>query len=337
VWRDALVPNKTVKQPWADHVRPFAELPSAALHEAVGFDKHLWELAKTDAKEAAKESVLGRIHYRHGAPRVGEPIYRTPARAERNQPTMACGRGTGHLGTGLYFFGTLSAAFHSRGRFAPKLSRMDEATLREETQHVWVVDVSSLDPPLDVDFREWAKTHPTVRYLFGDKQVWKYHDFAKALLCYPSGLTYYRKIAAELAEATAALAVAKAAWWDAPSGDDDEAATAMWELEDTVKQLETKERSVGRNLERDLHRIDWDAPRWEQIDRPSYSDVEPLAPTAQAAVDAYVRDVEERRFPGYHPMTYYMRSIGVSAIIHRDWGQHNAGDVGNIWYPEVSP
>jgi len=61
-------------------------------------------------------------------------------------------------------------------------------------------------------------------------------DFAKALLCYPSGLTYYRKIATELAEAAAAFTAAEKVWRDAPVDEDDAAAAVMWELEDTVKE-----------------------------------------------------------------------------------------------------
>jgi len=336
MWSEVLTPNREARWPWTDHVQSLSELPSDALKEAVEFDRHLWALAERDPEAAARESVSNQIHYRHGVPRLGEPIFRTPQQAERSQPRMYCDRGTGHLGTGLYFFGTLSAAFHSGYGFAPQLGEMGERELREATAGlVWVIDVSSLSPP-DVDERKaWEETHGAVRYLFSEEKVYEYHDFAKNLLCYPSGVAALARMTTELTEAEEAAAVAGKQSDDNP--DDDDLWSAAYDLDQEVKRLREHQRRATDTLRGDVRDIDWKAPSREMPpDRESYLAVAPLASRAQAAVDAYVLDVEERRFPGYHPMTYYMRLLNVTAIVHQDWRQHNSGSIGNIWYPWLS-
>jgi hypothetical protein len=35
-------------------------------------------------------------------------------------------------------------------------------------------------------------------------------------------------------------------------------------------------------------------------------------------------------------MTYYMRALGYDGVLHASWQQFNSGDIGNIWYPDVS-
>lgn len=48
---------------------------------------------------------------------------------------------------------------------------------------------------------------------------------------------------------------------------------------------------------------------------------------------SYWRSQAEERF---HPMTYYMRALGYDGVLHASWQQFNSGDIGNIWYPDVS-
>lgn len=51
---------------------------------------------------------------------------------------------------------------------------------------------------------------------------------------------------------------------------------------------------------------------------------------AEAAIQRAVIDGK------YHPMTYYMRSLGYDGVVHsRSWRAFTTGDMGNIWYPEV--
>jgi hypothetical protein len=358
MWRDVLTSNPSARWPWTDHVRPFSDLPSAAIKEAIEFDQHLWAIAETDPDEAAKESVYSGIHYRSGAPRMGEPLYRSRGAAERGQRSMYCGRGTGHLGTGLYFFGTLSAAT-KEGAWTvdSRLAGMSESALRKALRGITVVDVSSLVIPTFEDWKEWAQTHDIIRYPDKPKSL-AYEAFGKALLCYPGALVLLSKKLTELDGMQVRLADVNAqidALLDGP--DDEQLSEAASEAIDTLwyerddlwrdqKALDSRIGDVRSDLHAWVTRIDWNAPRWESVpDRPSEYGIDrspsliesyqPLPPRAQAAVDAFERDITERRFPGFHPMTYYMRSIGVAAIVQRDWTEHNDGMRGCIWYPEA--
>ena len=111
----------------------------------------------------------------------------------------------------------------------------------------------------------------------------------------------------------------------------------MFSLRNNLKKLRDELRDAESRVRRDVSTIDFDAPSFQLPDRDSYMDVEPLGTRAQAAVNAYARDVEKRDFPGYHPMTYYMGALGIQAVIQSNWGELNSGDVGCIWYPGATP
>lgn len=312
----------------------------------MAFDRHLWELAKTDPEKAAQESAYGGVHYRTGAPRIGEPIFRTPEDAALDQRNMYCGRHTGHFGTGLYFFGTLSAAFKSGAvfwagtpgvRMAQEFGSWEEVRLREEFRHVWAVGVSSLQPPSGVaDPREWRREHDHIRYLFEHKQVLKYHDFARALMCYPAYRADVVRLEAQVAAAKAEETAWDKAYDEAETEEEEETADRlMWAAREEYRRLRSEWERKESRLRRYTFTIDWDSPSHEPVPERAALAYKPLAPRAEVAINRYLDDIKDRRFPGYHPMTYYMRSIGVAAIIHRDWSEHNSGGIGNIWYPEV--
>ncbi|RLB37260.1 MAG: hypothetical protein DRH30_13495 [Deltaproteobacteria bacterium] len=317
-------PNRAKQMPWADHVQPFSDLPWKAIQQAIGFDRSLFELAKTDRHDAAWSCIAGKIHYRSGAPRLGEPIFVDQSHAKHGYEKMSCGRGTGHLGSGLYFFGTLTAAY---GAHLSELSDASETQIREKMKHVWVVDVSSIP--------EGAVRLPD------HEKMWKMHGFAKAMICYPDDLASYRKVKSAVKENAARSEALSLEMDEMLKGDDSDPVPDGYEgleddmhsLRDDLRDLRNKLRDAENRVRRDVSTIDFDAPAFQLPSRASYMDVEPLGAQAQTAVDAYSLDVEERNFPGYHPMTYYMGALGVQAVIQSDWGELNSGDVGCIWYP----
>ena len=319
--------NPATSYPWDGHVKRLVDLNEDVVRQFVERDREHHRIAERDPREAWHLAFEEKLFFRAGAPRLGEPLYRDPLEAERGWTRVSAGRGTGHLGTGLYFFGTLKAAS------------------RKGMDGVWVVDLSSV-PDKQILTPGRDLTHDL-------------HDLGNALGSWPS----YHARAIEAAEEQ--LAVARALWdarralREAEGGEHDRFWDKQYELEAELKEAKARFRDAERDLERAYRRIEKGSLR-ERVDfffaereRLEYDSGESvhvaaaerdlryvlrakLPPTAAYAVRRYEEDIENRRFPGYRPMTYYMRRNGFAAVVHRDWREFNSGVIGNIWYPEVA-
>jgi hypothetical protein len=337
-------PNRGERWPWEGHVHPLAHMSGETLRSFVERDRELWEIAERDPDRATRQAIEDRIFFRRLPPRLGEPIYRTAEQAKLDQRNMYCGRGTGHLGTGFYFFGTLRAAADS--------SRIYEATgdeLRELLSAVYAVDMEHV--PDDRIFMP------------GAQETQRVHAFGEAMLCWPRrqlkavgarGAVLGAQEAAEAAEAVL------------DRDDSDDAFYAWEEAKEALRDAQVAFRSARASLDitadklrepglrpnmfideildiidevKDEPRV----PREHVYVEPEPTPLPPLMdmslpeppPAAFESIERYLDDVAERRFPGFHPMTYYMVERGYEAVLHASWGEFNSGDIGNIWYPTV--
>jgi hypothetical protein len=82
---------------WQGSIEPATAEDAAA-------DRDVQAAAARDPEKAFWAVRKRQVFYRVGAARLGEPL-----------PKMDCGRDTGHIGSGLYFFGTYAAAVRSAG------------------------------------------------------------------------------------------------------------------------------------------------------------------------------------------------------------------------------
>jgi hypothetical protein len=340
-----LASNRGERWPWEGHVHPLAELDDEVLLDLVRRDRVLWARAQYDPQGATLQAIEDRLFFRRNEPRLGEPLYRTPAQAEQDQRNMYCGRGTGHLGTGLYFFGTLHAA--------ADLNTFPESPdrIRELVSDVWAVDMEHI---------------PDARIYMSDAEATgRAHRFAKAMLCWPPERRSAKVAYAAVRAAQEALEAAQALL-DLDE-DDDEAFYGVEDAEQSLREASRSARSALVTAERtaeylDTHRLRRVQPNGDFLDDlidlidetkdepqrhgprgalPTRRS-EPVlqlravpepAPDVATAIERYVEDAQGRRFPGYHPMTYYMRELGYDAVLHTGWDEFNSGDIGNLWYP----
>lgn len=340
MWSDheVLTPNRGHAWPWEGHVHPLDQLPDSAIRGFVERDRDLWELARRDPDRAVQTAIEERIFFRRNEPRLGEPIYRSPENAALDRQNVHCGRGTGHLGTGLYFFGTLQAAADTKRLYEPG------ADLRGLVRGVYLVDMEHV---------------PAERiYMPTADETRRAHDFASALICWPAA----RRRADDAEDAVDAAQKA----FDAAQADDDGSDDdfyAIEELRDVLRDARHELRQARVELQRRREVLDRDRLKpnvdvdelismLSEVDRtPIHGrapiapwrrpavveapmpEVEPLPKLVGEAIARYVEDVEMRRFPGFHPMTYYMQERGYEAVLHASWGEFNSGDIGNLWYP----
>lgn len=336
MWSEALTPNRSVQWPWEGHVHRLDELDEAAIRGFVERDRELWALAQREPDRAARIAIEDRVFFRRNEPRLGEPIYRSPENAKLDRQNVHCGRGTGHLGTGLYFFGTLQAA-------ASKRIHEPGVDLRELVRGIYLVDMEHVP-----DERICMPTAAETQAL---------HDFAKALICWPDARQAVERAQEELQWAEEAFEAA-----DVDDGSDeafyalqeagDARRRAQRDLRDALLELDRRQNVLERrqlqpNMDIDeliemLGEIDRTpreghvhVPPWRRTEPEDVSlpEVKPLAPAVMEAIERYQGDVAERRFPGYHPMTYYMQERGFEAVLHASWHEFNSGDIGNLWYP----
>lgn len=340
--REALTPNRGAPWPWDGHLHALHTMDIETLRHFVQRDRDLWALADTDPDEATRLAIDERVFFRRNPPRLGEPIYRSEEYAERDRQNMYCGRGTGHLGTGLYFFGTLRAAVDSVDIYR---ARADE--LRQLVRGIYAVDMEHVP-----DDRIYM---PTAR------QTQRMHAFANALICWP---VEHRRAEAARRDAQAAEEAFEQARLRAEEEDSDEAFYAEEEARDELREAKRDLRSAVADLSRRRDTMEADQlqpnvsidelleilgepdrtpsglsakrPPWEppapRAEEP-LPDVPAPPPAAANAIERYLQDVEAQRFPGYHPMTYYMTALGYEAVLHASWGEFNSGDIGNLWYP----
>jgi len=351
------------QEPWAGHVRPLSEMDDATIAAFVARDLELWALAETEPFRAVQQAIGDRVFFRAGAPRFGEPVYRSEQAAEDDQRNMYCGRSTGHLGTGLYFFGTLTAAAAAPRSpstvlggagdpyAAPHRRASLEALVRERRSDVWVVDMEHV-PDERIFMPDAAATQHT-------------HDFAKALLCWEPERRRAEHARDAVATGQESLQAAQAAL---DLEDTDEAFYDAEDAKDAVREARRSFRSALADLERLLSDLESCPVRRvrpngfieDLLDvieetkglpaRPAPAYVEPVPapelppvdfsiprppPAVAEAIRRYLDDTEVRRFPGFHPMTYYMAEVGYEAVLHASWGEFNSGGKGNIWYPVV--
>lgn len=264
------------RYPWDGHVVPIDEsddVYSAKLLEGADSEKRV--------VRRALDGVVGfgpRRFYRAGAPRLGEP-----------PEQMRDGRDSGHLGSGLYFFGLLAPARASADRNDADVYRVVGGP-----RHPFVTGEPFID-------------------------AWKLHDFGKALWCVASDLRDYRALLAERRDLDDKLRHA--------------ASDREWDKVyfDIASNKESVKRAADV-LSKDLHELGFSGPRLEDFtDVRVYSSPESvkLPPRIAKAVERF--QTEGR----YHPMTYYMRSLGYDGVVHRNPEQFRSGTIGNIWYPEV--
>lgn len=327
-------------RPWDGHVHSLVDLDSTALQQFVERDRDLWRMAETDPDGATRLAIEERVFFRRNPPRLGEPIFRTASNAEGGRQSMYCGRGTGHLGTGLYFFGTLRAAI---GR---AFDQARGAELRQLVRGIYAVDMEHV---------------PSERiYMPTARQTQRMHSFANALICWPSER---RRGEAARRRVEAAEVALKRARLRAEGDGSDQAFYAEEEAREELREAKKVLRETVASLARWRDKMQADRLRpnvsidelMEMLDEPvrggptvdkrvswkppalpveePLPDVPEPPPEAAAAISLYMQDVDGRRFPGYHPMTYYMTALGYSAVLHASWDEFNGGDIGNIWYP----
>jgi len=194
--------------PWDDKIVPIDASDLAYMSEVE-------QIESQRGREAAARFVLGRENrrfYRRNQPRLGEPVFKSEAsRARGTTPSMYCGRGTGHLGSGLYFFGTLRAA-------------LDGAS----PSSVFRVIGGPRNPYI-------ARTRDDTR---------KLHAFGKALLCYPDEFLAYGNSKRDLEERTARLASLERysdAWHDLDdeiAAEKDNASALLRDLKLTARKIQ---------------------------------------------------------------------------------------------------
>lgn len=240
--------------PWVDAVVPVVADPEPDYRLAAKVRAYVEQGRPDYARAVIRERGW---YYRVHAPRLGEPLSQ-----------MSCGRGTGHYGSGLYFFGTFDAALQSA-----------QGVLEEVYRVVGGPQKPYRVGSLEADPAAWDTS-------------WKLHALGKALICWPAAEEARREMTREIRAA---------------DEDDYDVYAKRDELREVVREIGSFRAMLmyaGPRIDPDLHR-------------------------AEAAIQ---RSVVERR---YHPMTYYMRSLGYDGIIHTSWRQFTAGGIGNIWYPEV--
>jgi hypothetical protein len=240
--------------PWVDAVVPVVADPEPDYRLAAKVRAYVEQGRPDYARAVIRERGW---YYRVHAPRLGEPLSQ-----------MSCGRGTGHYGSGLYFFGTFDAALQTAQGVLEEVYRV----------------VGGPKNPYRVGA---AEDEPTAW-----EASWKLHKFGKALLCLPAAEEDRLELTREIRTA---------------DEDDYSVYDTRDALRDLVREIgrfQATLKYAGPRLDTNLHR-------------------------AEAAIQ---RAVVEGR---YHPMTYYMRSLGYDGIIHTSWRQFTTGGIGNIWYPEV--
>jgi hypothetical protein len=325
-----LTPNAAAKMPWSSHVKRLIDFDDSIVRQFVERDREHWQIAESDPRRAWHRAFEEKLFFRSGPPRLGEPLYRDKLEAEKGWTRTPMGRGTGHLGTGLYFFGTLRAALHGH---------------EENLGSVWVVDLSSLtDGEILTPGRDM--THDL-------------HDMGRALGGWSSDKAY----AVEGAELRLSLAEQIARLQEELRNADGEEWEALYEQQYELREQLKEARGVYDRAESALKRAynrirqgsireypDWDFAERGTLDFDDavpaevtaatrdlkYVEAAKLPPTAAYAVERYEDDVARHTFPGYRPLTYYMRRKRIAAVVHRDWREFNSGDIGNIWYPEVT-
>lgn len=332
-------PNPGTTYPWDGFVYPLAEQEDHVIKQLVGRDIELFQEAQNDPNRAALQVRSEGLLFRTGRPRIGEPLFRNELDIRFDHPSMNCGRGTGHLGTGLYFFGTLSAAtgsFERRSRDWPT----DPDAMREAVRGVYVVDISEVP-------RDRIHVPPD------SEATTDLHGFGKAMLCWPYHYERYHKLKAELEEAQQRVRELQSEdealtdklldeGWSMRQilrHDSHEQLSAdQFKAEERAKELESYVRQAKGDARMDVRKMKQQGPKLysssvylDEDDTERYLTEPP--PEVRPAIDAYLRDLEHPYIPGYHPMTYYMTQMGYQMVVHGSWIQLNSGDIGNIWYP----
>lgn len=165
--------------PWAGHVHPIDD-------SDFRYKRELESIESKDGVDRAVSRILGRgIFYRVGAPVLGEPLKR-----------MSCSRGTGHFGTGLYFFGTLRAAMKYG--------------------------------PIDSIYR--VSHGPSNPMYLTKRNVHSLHEFARATLCAPQAFIEYTEISHRVQELESRQAEILSLEDDDPSDELDEITTQIRSL-----------------------------------------------------------------------------------------------------------
>lgn len=269
--------------PWDGHVHPTTPEDIAA---SQAIEREV--VARYGDRDRLAGRVIAgpkkpRLFFRAGAATLGEPVFRGDV------ASMTCGRGTGHLGSGLYFFGTYAPALRSADRNADAVY-----TVVDGPRHPFVTDASF-------------------------DAAWKLHDFGKALLCIVGDLREYKALHHKRIELDERLKhAATGAEWD--------------DIYEELAEVKNDFRKEADVLARDIRHLAYSGPRLEDFAEVRvYSDPDSvkLPPRIASAVERYRT---ERR---YHPMTYYMRSLGYDGVLHQNTEQFESGTIGNIWYPKV--
>lgn len=322
-------PNPGTRYPWDEHVYPLAEQSMATIKDLVRRDR---EMFRKDPSLAAMDTIREGLMFRSGRPRIGEPLFRSETQVKFRAPNIHCGRGTGHLGTGLYFFGTLSSAtgVYWSGRDWPR----DNDEILDIVRGVYIVDISGVDESKIYIPRNDEKTNDL-------------HGFGKALICWPDHYEQYLLKKAESNHIERELSRVQQIEGDREyrgepvvatiKGDElqfEDALDALYELRDVLRETRKKERNAEKLARADVRRMRFDGPRMHVSKTIPEGEQWTEPPEAvRPAIDAYLADLEHPLVPGYHPMTYYMTQIGYELVVHGSWDQLNSGDIGNIWYP----
>jgi len=247
----------------------------------MSYMREIERIERERGAELAAQFILfvdRRRFYRRDPPRLGEPIFRY-----RSNRRMYCGRGSGHLGSGLYFFGTLRAALDG-----------------DTPSNVFRIVEGPQNPYIT---RNREDTH-------------KLHDFGKALLCYSDDLQAYEDAAHRMEESKKRLASFERysdEWYDL----DQEIAENKGEVNDALSRLR-----------RTVRTLQFSGPRWEDP-RQAADTTTAISPRCADAIRLYLTRQD------YHPMTYYMRSLGYDGVLHRAMQDLESGAIGCIWYPEI--
>lgn len=282
--------------PWDGHVVPVDASDLAYARRQLRVAKMFGRSLPAIAIFMPETDGYQRRFYRRGSPRLGEPVSRTSTGKH-----MYCGRDSGHLGSGLYFFGTLRAAATTDWT-----RELDEMEL--------------IDPPANVYRVEDGPQNP---YITGAaaKDAEKLHRFGRALICLADSIRDepWLRLRRQIAQARAELDLAIA-------NDDDR----EYELTTEHERLKRRHGDAIADIQRDLHTIQFAGPRSEPVGVWNRSAPPPLSPRVADAIRRYQTEGL------YHPMTYYMRSLGYDGVLHTNDHEFESGGMGCIWYPEVS-
>lgn len=320
-------PNPGGRYPWDDHVYPLAEQSMATIKDLIRRDR---EVFRKEPALAAYETIKDGLMFRSGRPRIGEPLFRSEMQVKLRAPNINCGRGTGHLGTGLYFFGTLSAAtgVYWSGRDWPS----DNDKILDVVRGVYIVDISGVDENKIYIPRD-------------DENTNKLHGFGRALICWPDHYEQYllkrsarkhidREISRirQIEDDPTYRGEPVIATIEGEELQFEEALDALYELRDARREAKKQERIAEQDTEANARKMRFDGPRLH-VKEASPEEWNKPPEAVRPAIDAYLAELEDPSIPGYHPMTYYMTQMGYELVVHRSWDQLNSGDIGNIWYP----